>query len=68
MVWFLGMVKKSKEKKNEEINMNEIQRLVIEETAEAARKRRETHERLKAWASGETILYDEQGKRVSSSP
>jgi len=50
------------------MDMNEIQRAVIEETAEAARKRRETHERLKAWASGETTLYDEQGKRVNSSP
>lgn len=59
-----------KNKKNVVVgmDMNEIQKAVIEETAEAARKRRETHERLKAWASGETILYNEQGKRVSSSP
>lgn len=57
--------KKLGKKANGELDMNEIQRLVIEETAEAARKRRETHERLKAWAAGNTSLYDEQGKRIA---
>jgi len=53
-----------KEMKTVGFDMNEIQRLVIEETAEAARKQRETHEKLKAWASGNNSLYDEQGKRL----